>query len=174
MADRAERAERATVFVTGGSGFLGRNLIPTLLGQGMRVRALARSDAALTVVAGLGAEPVRGGLEDVAALRAGMAGCEVAFHLAARTNDWGRYEDAYPANLLGPEHVLAAARAASVPRLVHVSTEAVLVGAGRDYRPLVHVDETRPRPRRPLGLYALTKGAAEARVLAANTPELQT
>jgi len=49
-----------------------------------------------------------------------------------------------------------------------------LVGEGKDYRPLVNVDETRPRPQRPLGLYALTKGAAEARVLAANAPELQT
>ena len=69
---------------------------------------------------------------------------------------------------------MAAARVASVPRLVHVSTEAVLVGTGRDYRPLVNVDEMLPRPQRPLGLYALTKGLAEARVLAANTPELET
>ena len=166
--------ERAAVFVTGGSGFLGRNLISTLVGQGMRVRALARSVAALAVVAGLGAEPVGGDLDDIAALRAGMEGCVIAFHLAARTNDWGRYEDAYRANVTGTEHVLAAANAAGVPRLVHVSTEAVLVGDGKDYRPLVNVDETWPRPQRPLGLYALTKGLAEERVLAANTPNLQT
>ena len=80
--------------MTGGSGFLGRSLIPALLAQGLRVRALTRSNAALTIVADLGAEPVRGDLDDVAALRAGMAGCDVVFHLAARTNDWGCYEDA--------------------------------------------------------------------------------
>ncbi len=145
----------STVFVTGGSGFLGRNLIPALRRQGAVVRALARSDAALAVVERLGAEPVRGDLDDVAALRAGMAGCDVVFHLAARTNDWGRYEDAYRANVTGTEHALSAAHAAGVPRLVHVSTEAVLVGVGSP--PLVNVDETRPRPQRPLGLYALTK-----------------
>jgi nucleoside-diphosphate-sugar epimerase len=167
-------AERAAVFVTGGSGFLGRNLISTLVGQGIHVRALARSAAALGVVADLGAEPVAGDLDAVAPLRAGMEGCDIVFHLAARTNDWGRYEDAYRANVIGTEHVLAAADAAGVPRLVHVSTEAVLVGDGKDYRPLVNADETWPRPQRPLGLYALTKGLAEERVLAANTPELQT
>jgi nucleoside-diphosphate-sugar epimerase len=160
------------VFVTGGSGFLGRNLIPALCRQGAAVRALARSDAALSVVERLGAEGVRGDLDDGAALQAGMAGCDVVYHLAARTNDWGRYEDAYRANVAGTEHTLAAARAAGVPRLVHVSTEAVLVGAGSP--PLVNVDESRPRPQRPLGLYALTKGLAEERVLAANSPELAT
>jgi nucleoside-diphosphate-sugar epimerase len=111
IAGRSGMAEMAQVFVTGGSGFLGRNLIPALLGQGLSVRALARSDAALAVVADLGAEPVHGDLDDVAALRSGMAGCDVAFHLAARTNDWGRYEDAYRANVIGTEHALAVARA---------------------------------------------------------------
>jgi len=160
------------VFVTGGSGFVGRNLILALRRQGVAVRALARSDAALAVVERLGAEPVRGDLDDVAALRAGMQGCELVFHVAAKTNDWGRAADAYRTNVLGTEHALAAARAVGVPRLVHVSTEAVLVGV--DSPPLINVDETRPRPLRPLGLYALTKGLAEERVLAANSPELAT
>jgi nucleoside-diphosphate-sugar epimerase len=158
--------------VTGGSGFLGRNLIPALRQQGMQVRALARSEAALAIVKRAGAEPVHGDLEDEAALRAGMQGCNCVFHLAAQTNDWGHAEEAYRTNVTGTEHVLAAARAASVPRFVHVSTEAVLVGEGSP--PLINVDETQPRPQRPLGLYAWTKGLAEERVLAAHSPELAT
>jgi nucleoside-diphosphate-sugar epimerase len=160
------------VFVTGGSGFVGRNLIPALNAAGHTVRALARSEGAAATVARLGAEPVRGDLANAAALSAGMAGCQWVFHVAARTNDWGRKEDAYRANVAGTEQALAAARAAGVARFIHVSTESVLVGS--DSPPLVHVDETRPRARHPLGLYALTKGQAEERVLAANTPELAT
>ncbi|HEV2238571.1 MAG TPA: NAD-dependent epimerase/dehydratase family protein [Ktedonobacterales bacterium] len=162
----------ARVFVTGGSGFVGRNLIPALVAAGHNVRALARSEAATATVARLGAEPVRGDLVDAAALAAGMAGCQWVFHVAARTNDWGRYEDAYQANVAGTEQALASARGAGVARFIHVSTESVLVGT--DTPPLVNVDETRPRAAHPLGLYALTKGLAEERVLAANTPDMAT
>jgi nucleoside-diphosphate-sugar epimerase len=162
----------ARVFVTGGSGFVGRNLIPALVAAGHTVRALARSDGAASTVAELGAEPVRGDLTDAAALATGMADCAWVFHVAARTNDWGRYEDAYRANVAGTEQALAAARGAGVARFIHVSTESVLVGT--DTPPLVQVDEKRPRALHPLGLYALTKGLAEERVLAANAPEMAT
>jgi nucleoside-diphosphate-sugar epimerase len=162
----------ARVFVTGGSGFVGRNLIPALVAAGHSARALARSDGAVATVARLGAEPVRGDLADAAALRAGMDGCAWAFHIAARTNDWGRYEVAYQANVAGTEQALAAAHAVGVARFIHVSTESVLVGT--DTPPLVNVDETRPRAQHPLGLYALTKGLAEERVLAASAPDMAT
>jgi len=94
----------------------------------------------------------------------------VVFHLAARTASWGRYEEFYQDNVVGVEHLLAAARAAGVPRLVHVSTEAMLAGGA----PLVNVDETRLRPARAAGLYGQTKGLAEERVRQANGPDLTT
>lgn len=162
MTDRA--------FVTGGSGFIGRNLIPALVAQGFQVAALARSDTAAATVRALGAEPVRGDLEDEQALAAGMAGCSVVVHMAANTGEAGRYEDFYRANVEGTEHVLNATRAAGVSRLVHVSTEAVLMGGA----PIVRADEQSPYPARPLGHYATTKGLAERRVLAANSPTLAT
>ena len=63
-----------------------------------------------------------------------------------------------------------AARDVGVGCLVHISTESVLIGGPT----LRRADETWPRPARPLGLYALTKGLAEDRVLAANSPSLRT
>src|SRR5579883_2141680 len=153
-------------FVTGGSGFVGRNLIAALRAKGVVVRALVRSaSGALTVERG-GAEAIHGDLDDVTALTEGMHGCDVVFHVAAKTGDWGNKDDFYRANVTGTENVLAAARAASVSCLVHVSTEAVLLGGG----PIVQVDESRPLPAHPLGLYAQTKGLAEQAVLAANAP----
>lgn len=161
---------RAPVFVTGGSGFLGRRLIRVLGEGGQPVRALARSAAAREAVGRAGAEAVAGDLDDQAALRAGMAGCAVVYHGAALAEDWGDPAAFHRANVVGTENVLAAARAAGVSRLVHVSTEAVLLGG----RPIVNADESWPLPARPIGLYALTKGQAEQRVLAANQPGLAT
>jgi nucleoside-diphosphate-sugar epimerase len=155
-------------FVTGGSGFVGGRLIEALRARGIVVVALARSDASAGKVEAAGATAARGDLDDLAALEAGMRGCDVAFHAAAHTDQFDPLEVHMRITARGTEHVIAAARAAGVRRLVHVGTEAVLA----DGRPIVRADETRPLPARALGAYPLTKGLAERAVLAAEGLEV--
>jgi nucleoside-diphosphate-sugar epimerase len=162
------RVKRA--FVTGGSGFVGRALIRELVKRGVAVQALARSDAAAATVTAAGASAVRGDLGEEAPMRAGMAGCDVVFHSAAYLDDPGRRAEAFAINVEGTKNVLAAARAAGVKRFVHIGTEAVLA----DGKPIVRATEDRPRASKPAGLYPLTKGLAEAAVLAANGDGLDT
>jgi nucleoside-diphosphate-sugar epimerase len=158
------------VFVTGGSGFIGGRLIERLCAEGHTVRALARSTAAAERVRLHGAEPVDGELEDIAAMRAGAEGCELAFHAAAMLGDWGRREDFERGNVDGTCNVLRACAEAGARRFVHVGTEAVLLAG----RPLVNVDETAPlRPDSP-ALYSATKARAEQAVLAANSEGFET
>lgn len=157
-----------TVFVTGGSGFIGGALLDALAERGETTRALARSAAAEAAVAARGATPVRGDLTDLDALTAGMRGAELVVHAAAGlTGDWA---DLHRTNVDGSRTVLQAARSAGVPRLVLVSTEQVVLGD----RPLVDADESWPYPARWPGPYARTKADAEQLVLAASTPELAT
>jgi nucleoside-diphosphate-sugar epimerase len=157
-------------FVTGGSGFLGRHLIGYLRRRGDEVNALARSDRAAAAVKEAGAEPVAGDLDDEAALAAGMAGCDVIYHSGAKVEVWGDPAEFHRINVGGTERVIAAAKKTGVPCLVHVGTEAVLVGGP----PIVRATEERPLPKKPVGLYPLTKGLAEQRVVAANSPSLRT
>jgi nucleoside-diphosphate-sugar epimerase len=147
-------------FVTGGSGFIGGRLIERLVGDGQKVRALARSDAAAAKVEALGAEAVRGELGDRAAMAAGAAGTTVAFHLAAHLGEYGPWEDFERGNVEGTRNALAACAEAGVKRFVHCGTEAALMAG----EPLVHVDETaplRPDSRAP---YPATKAKAELAV----------
>ncbi len=72
----------ATVLVTGGSGFIGRNLIEALLFRGDRVRCLVRKPAANVILQDLGAEMITGDLHDHASLQQAVAGCDTVFHLA--------------------------------------------------------------------------------------------
>ena len=162
---RAARVRAVSpAFVTGGSGFIGGALVRRLVADGWRVRALARSDASARAVRDHGAEAVRGDLDDVAAMAAGAAGCDVAFHCAAHLGDWGEREDFERGNVQGTRNVLDAARRAGVRRFVHVGTEAALLAG----EPLVEVDERAPlRPDSP-ALYSSTKARAEQAVLAAD------
>jgi nucleoside-diphosphate-sugar epimerase len=157
-------------FVTGGSGYVGRNLVRALRARGDEVRALARSPGSAAIVEKLGASPVMGDLDDVAAMQRGMAGCDAVFHVAALAAEWGPREEFQRFNVEGTRNTLAAARDARVPCFVHVGTEAALC----DGTPLRDLDETRPLPDRALPRYPQTKNEAERLVRAANAPGLRT
>jgi nucleoside-diphosphate-sugar epimerase len=159
-----------SAFVTGGSGFIGGRLIERLVREGTSVRALARSEASAERVAKLGAEPVRGDLDDKASLAAGAAGTEVAFHLAAHLGEWGPWEEFERGNVGGTRNALAACTEAGVRRFVHCGTEAALMAG----KPLVQVDETaplRPDSRAP---YPATKAKAERLVRDASREGFET
>jgi nucleoside-diphosphate-sugar epimerase len=152
-------------FVTGGSGFVGGALIERLRREGWDVRALARSERAAERVRELGAEPVMGDLDDLR-----IEDCEIAFHAAAKVEDFGDPSDFERINVQGTRNVIEACRAGGVRRLVHVGTEAALMAG----RPLVNVDETAElRPDSP-SLYPSSKAKAEQVVRAANADGLET
>src|SRR5262249_11150891 len=138
--------------------------------RGFAVRALCRSDQARKTVVAAGAEPMEGALDLERSLVAAMKGCELVFHAAALTAEWAPRAEFYAVNVEGTERLLAAAKQAGVRRLVHVSTEAVLI----DGLPLVKVDETRPIPEKPIGRYSETKAYAERAVRRYNGQDLET
>ncbi|MDX3772395.1 MULTISPECIES: NAD-dependent epimerase/dehydratase family protein [unclassified Streptomyces] len=76
------------VFLTGGSGYIGKATISALVRHGHTVEALARNDHAAETVSAAGATPVHGGLGDLGVLNAAAARAEAVVHLAqAETGD---------------------------------------------------------------------------------------
>lgn len=110
--------------VTGASGWLGTNLVRTLVARGARVRGLvARPDEA-PLLAVLGVEVVVGDVRDPAALDRcfdGAAGAEV-FHAAAVIHPRRSTRECFDVNVGGTELVLDQARRAGVRRFVHLSS----------------------------------------------------
>jgi dihydroflavonol-4-reductase len=145
-----------TAFVTGASGFVGANLVRALLERAWRVRALVRGDA--PSLAGLEVERVAGDLF-APGLADAMRGCDAVFHVAATYSLWRRDRAALAhANVEGTRSVLAAARAAGVPRTVHTSSVAA-IGVRGDGVP---ADETYQSPPEHLvGAYKRSKYLAE-------------
>ncbi|KDN22125.1 NAD-dependent epimerase/dehydratase family protein [Amycolatopsis rifamycinica] len=74
------------IFLTGGSGYIGRATIGELVRLGHTVEALARSDRAEAAVAAAGATAVRGGLTDLDVLGQAAARAEAVIHLAQATS----------------------------------------------------------------------------------------
>ncbi|HEX8752078.1 MAG TPA: NAD-dependent epimerase/dehydratase family protein [Solirubrobacterales bacterium] len=113
------------VFVTGGTGFIGGEVVRQLRSRGDEVVCLVRNPGKAAKVESLGCELVRGDLGDERAIREGMAGCDAVIHAAAV------YEVGIPAsqraamkeaNVGGTERVLGAALEDKVPKVLYVST----------------------------------------------------
>lgn len=114
-------------FVTGGSGFIGKHVVRKLVERGYEVYALARSEETAATLRNLGAITVPGDILDTAAMRPGMAGSDVVFHVAGwyktGARDWMQAE---PINVGGTRKVLRLAVELGIPKIVYVSTVAVL------------------------------------------------
>jgi dihydroflavonol-4-reductase len=145
-------------FVTGGSGFVGANLVRLLLHQGHRVKVLVRPGSCRDNLQGLAVELVEGDLQ-MPTLATHLHGADCLFHVAAHYALWQTDRaQLYQHNVLGTRHVLQAARQAGVERVVYTSSVAA-IGVGIKGQP---VDETHQSPVEKLvGAYKKSKYWAE-------------
>lgn len=70
------------VFVTGATGGIGSAVVPELIGAGHEVLALARSDASARAARSMGADVLRGDLDDPESLSEGAGRADGVIHLA--------------------------------------------------------------------------------------------
>jgi nucleoside-diphosphate-sugar epimerase len=119
-------------FVTGGTGFLGRHLIDTLLAHGDDVTALVRTfDRARTLPPAV--HTLAGDLTRPAALRTALRSADVLYHLGALhrldlpPKDYPRLERI---NVEGTRALLTLAGDLGVPRLIYTSTLAIYGDTG--------------------------------------------
>ncbi|NNF68196.1 MAG: NAD-dependent epimerase/dehydratase family protein [Acidimicrobiia bacterium] len=118
---------KSGVFVTGGTGFIGGALLSRITDGSGWVKALARSRTGGETVAGLGALPVIGDLFDTDALREGMDGCGLVYHVAGVNQMCPTYAaEMYRSNVEGTRNVIAMAADAGVDRVVYTSSAATI------------------------------------------------
>lgn len=117
------------IAITGGNGFVGRNLAVELLGRGHAVVLITRpgkGPAAQTKKVA----PV--GLDDVNALSAAFAGCDGVAHVAGINREIGS-QTYRRVHVAGTRNVVAAARRAGVPKIALLSFLRARPGCGSPY-----------------------------------------
>jgi 3beta-hydroxy-delta5-steroid dehydrogenase/steroid delta-isomerase len=169
MGDASLTTELGHVLVTGGSGFVGANLVTTLLDRGFQVRSFDRAPSPLPPHPQL--EVLRGDITDAAVCAAAVDGIDTVFHTAAIIELMGgasvtdEYRQrSFAVNVGGTENLVHAGQAAGVKRFVYTSSNSVVMGGQN----IAGGDETLPYTNRFNDLYTETKVVAERFVLSQN------
>jgi dihydroflavonol-4-reductase len=145
--------------VTGATGFVGSAVARALVGSGWKVRALVRAGSDRGNLQGLPLEIAAGDLTDRASLDRALADCTAVFHVAADYR-LGAREPAqlYRTNVDGTRHILDAARAAGIARMVYTSSVAT-IGLPADNSP--GTEDTPVTLKAMIGHYKRSKYLAE-------------
>ena len=149
-----------TAFVTGGTGFIGLNLVEHLTQSGWDVVALHRPKSRLMYLQKYPVRLVEGAIEDAASLdRAMPEDVDAVFHVAGDVSLWsGHKQRQWRTNVEGTRNMVATALAKRSRKFVHTSSTAVY-GI-----PAEQFDETSPKLGKDSFNYQHSKAVAEEEV----------
>lgn len=173
-----ENSEKAVVkdpkqlgvcLVTGAAGFLGRNIVKTLIAQGCQVKALINRTPLDFEHDNL--EMITGSITDAEAMAKACEGVDTVFHVAALIALMGGsqvtdeyFQRAYDTNVNGTKNLLKAASEAGAKRFIHTSSVDVCF----NYIDEADIPNTAAYAKEPRSVYQQTKILAEKAVLEAN------
>src|ERR1700749_2961327 len=127
MGDASLTVELGRVLVTGGSGFVGANLVTTLLERGYQVRSFDRAPSPLPPHPRL--QVLQGDITDTSVCAAAVDGIGTVIHTAAIIELMGgasvtdEYRQrSFAGNVEGTKNLVHAAQAAGAQRFVYTSS----------------------------------------------------
>lgn len=143
--------------VTGATGLIGNRVAVQLVEAGHTVCVLARDTERAARVLPKDVQILRGDVTDAESVRRAVAGCEWVFHAAGMPEQWQPDPGIFDrVNRQGTRHVLEAALAAGVRRVMYTSTMDVFAKNSEGRLTEANVD---PNPKHTA--YELSKQAAE-------------
>lgn len=149
-------------FVTGGTGFVGTQVIKDFIAAGYRVIGLARSKQSALKLQTIGALPVVGDLGSISDWEKSIEGCDVVVHCAAPVELWSSKKKFHDEIVTATKMLLEAAVLRGVKRFIHLSSESVL----QNCKSIINIDETEQYPLKTNSNYGSAKQEIEKYLLA--------
>lgn len=115
------------IFVAGGTGFIGKQLVRTLAQTGHRIKCLARSSESEKKCVGLGCESIRGDITERNSLGGALDGSSAVVHLVGIIRETGR-QGFQSIHVSGTRNLVEEAKTAGVNHFIYISS----LGAGSD------------------------------------------
>ena len=169
-----QKTNQIKILVTGGSGFLGKNIVKELLEDDSPVKPSEIRVFDIQPYKGIQDEKVKfihGDVRNPGDLENACKGIDLVIHSAAII-DWGTQPESVviDINTQGTANVIEACQKQGVENLVYTSSlDAVFTG-----KPLVDIDERQPYPEKPVTSYCDSKIRAEKLVKNAQGESLKT
>jgi len=122
------------VFVTGGTGFVGREILGQLLSAGHEVRALVRDGSQDKLSGHQNLETQIGDVTDAASLVGALDGCDAVIHLVGIIREFpGRGITFKKMHVTATENILEACDEQGVRRFLHMSSNGTRANASTGY-----------------------------------------
>ncbi len=115
------------IFITGATGFIGRQLTKKLVENKFNVTALVRNRYKAKELTELGVTIHEGDVTDVNSIEGAMRGCDTLFHLANISRWWLRDKSKYiDVNVTGTKNLLKEAKKSGVKKVIFTSSVAAI------------------------------------------------
>ena len=115
------------ILVTGGTGFIGRNLIETLAKKENNVTALVRKSSNIIKLKNRGIHIVYGDINDLSSLKTALTGIDIVYHCAGYVRN-ASLKKLFRVNVEGTRNICQAALETGINRLIYTSSIAVISG----------------------------------------------
>ena len=115
-----------SIFITGGTGYIGAHLLKKLTDSGEKIHALVRSEKKATDIKHPNVTIFEGDIMNKESIKAAMQGCNKVYHLAAFAKVWAKDPKIYfDINVTATVNVLEVAQELGVSKVIVTSTAGV-------------------------------------------------
>lgn len=146
------------IFITGGTGLLGRAVVNRLSQEGHQLYLLTRQSKSDTA----NLHYIQGDILHVSAWEKHLVDMDIMLHMAAPVTFWGPWQLYQDGIIDATKHILEASKRYGIKRFIYISSESVLQDKGS----LKGANEHTPYPAEPNSYYGKSKMLAEKILLA--------